>query len=80
MKKIFDFWFVQYDFPNEKGEPYKTSGGKMEWNEELKRNIPIGREAKPLAKFGEFKNGINYEGDVVGDKIVRILNVRDIFD
>jgi type I restriction enzyme S subunit len=39
-KAIYDFWFVQFDFPNEKGKPYKTSGGKMVWNDELKRDIP----------------------------------------
>lgn len=79
-KTIYNYWFVQFDFPNEKGKPYKTSGGEMEWNEELKRWVPEGWEAKPLDEFGEFKNGINYEGDVVGDKIVRIVNVRDISD
>ena len=39
-KTIYDYWFVQFDFPNAKGMPYKTSGGKMVWNEELKREIP----------------------------------------
>lgn len=41
-KTIYDYWFVQFDFPNAKGKPYKTSGGKMSWNEELKREIPVG--------------------------------------
>lgn len=41
-KTLYDFWFVQFDFPNENGKPYKTSGGKMVWNEELKREIPEG--------------------------------------
>lgn len=41
-KTIYDYWFVQFDFPNEDGEPYKSSGGKMVWNEELKREIPEG--------------------------------------
>lgn len=39
-KNIFNYWFVQFDFPNEEGKPYKTSGGTMVWNEELKREIP----------------------------------------
>ncbi len=43
-KTIYDYWFVQFDFPNAKGKPYKTSGGKMVWNEELKREIPAGWE------------------------------------
>jgi len=50
-KLIYDYWFVQFDFPNAKGKPYKTSGGKMVWSEELKREIPEGWEVKPLKGF-----------------------------
>ncbi|WP_229089493.1 restriction endonuclease subunit S [Bacteroides cellulosilyticus] len=39
-KQLYDYWFVQFDFPNEEGKPYKSSGGEMVWNEELKRMIP----------------------------------------
>ena len=39
-KQLYDYWFVQFDFPNEEGKPYKSSGGKMVWNEKLKREIP----------------------------------------
>ena len=41
-KQLYDYWFVQFDFPNEKGKPYKSSGGAMVWNEKLKREIPQG--------------------------------------
>ncbi len=41
-KTLYDYWFVQFDFPDANGKPYKTSGGKMVWNEELKREIPEG--------------------------------------
>lgn len=41
-KTIYDYWFLQFEFPNEEGKPYKSSGGKMIWNEELKREIPEG--------------------------------------
>lgn len=47
-KTIYDYWFVQFDFPNAKGKPYKSSGGKMVWNEELKREIPEGWEVNRL--------------------------------
>ena len=47
-KTIYDYWFVQFDFPDTNGRPYKTSGGKMVWNEVLKREIPAGWEAKSL--------------------------------
>ena len=43
-KLLYDYWFVQFDFPNEESKPYKSSGGKMVWNEKLKREIPEGWE------------------------------------
>ena len=39
-KRLYDYWFVQFDFPNKDGKPYKSSGGEMVWNEKLKREIP----------------------------------------
>ena len=47
-KLLYDYWFVQFDFPDENGRPYKSSGGKMVWNDKLKREIPAGWEVKPL--------------------------------
>lgn len=41
-KTIYDYWFVQFDFPDENGKPYKSSGGKMVWSEDLKKEIPEG--------------------------------------
>ena len=43
-KTIYDYWFFQFEFPNEQGKPYKSSGGKMVYNEQLKREIPEGWE------------------------------------
>lgn len=48
-KTIYDYWFLQFEFPNEEGNPYKSSGGKMVWNEELQREIPTGWEVASLA-------------------------------
>ena len=45
-KTLYDYWFVQFDFPDENGKPYKSSGGKMVWNDELKREIPDDWEVK----------------------------------
>ena len=57
-KFIYDYWFTQFEYPDENGKPYKSSGGKMVWNEELKRNIPEGWEVKPLSAFiASSKNG-----------------------
>ena len=47
-KQLYDYWFVQFDFPDEEGKPYKSSGGKMVWNEKLKREIPQGWEVCPI--------------------------------
>lgn len=47
-KTIYDYWFLQFEFPNEEGKPYKSSGGKMIWNEELKREIPEGWQVKKI--------------------------------
>lgn len=50
-KQLYDYWFVQFDFPNAEGKPYKSSGGKMVYNEKLKRDIPEGWEVKQLAEL-----------------------------
>ena len=47
-KTLYDYWFLQFEFPNEEGKPYKSSGGKMVYNEELKREIPVGWEVSEL--------------------------------
>ena len=50
-KTLYDYWFVQFDFPDKNGKPYKSSGGKMIYNEELKREIPAGWEVKVLSSI-----------------------------
>ena len=77
-KQLYDYWFVQFDFPDENGRPYKSSGGKMVWNEVLKREAPEGWKVYSLAELGCFKNGINYSKDEIGDKDYKIVNVRNI--
>ncbi len=56
-KTLYDYWFVQFDFPNAKGKPYKSSGGKMVYSEELKREIPEGWEVKEISELIEVKDG-----------------------
>jgi type I restriction enzyme S subunit len=77
-KTLYDYWFVQFDFPNEKDMPYKTSGGKMVWNEDLKREIPERWEVNNLGDLGNFKNGVNYDPSNPGDVACPIINVRNI--
>lgn len=52
-RTIYDYWFLQFDFPDENGKPYKSSGGKMVWNEELKREIPEGWKSTILQNVAE---------------------------
>lgn len=56
-KTIYDYWFVQFDFPDAKGRPYKTSGGAMVWNEVLKREIPAGWSEGSLDDLGKIVGG-----------------------
>lgn len=77
-RAIYDYWFVQFDFPTAKGKPYKSSGGKMVYNAKLKREIPEGWQAKCFADLGIFKNGINYDPSVGGGSSAQIVNVRNV--
>ena len=79
-KRLYDYWFVQYDFPDKNGHPYKTTGGPMTYNTTLKREIPAGWEVSSFTDFGFFKNGINYDKNEIGDETVKIVNVRNISD
>ena len=56
-KQLYDYWFVQFDFPNEEGKPYKSSGGAMVWNEKLKREIPKGWFASNVCKIADILSG-----------------------
>ena len=56
-KQLYDYWFVQFDFPNEEGKPYKSSGGAMVWNEKLKREIPYGWEVVNVSDIANVRRG-----------------------
>lgn len=56
-KQLYDYWFVQFDFPNEKGRPYKSSGGEMVWNERLKREIPKNWKVKNIEDLANVRKG-----------------------
>jgi len=56
-KRLYDYWFVQFDFPDKNGRPYKTTGGKMEYNPTLKREIPVGWEVKTIGDYLKIGNG-----------------------
>ena len=56
-KQLYDYWFVQFDFPNEEGKSYKSSGGAMVWNEKLKREIPQGWTAAKIKDVAQTYSG-----------------------
>ncbi len=78
---LYDYWFTQFDFPDENGEPYRSSGGKMVWNEQLKRTIPDGWTTNHLSDIFTFKSGYSFSSDlyeVSGKyKLLTIKNVQN---
>ncbi len=79
-KTIYDYWFVQFDFPNENGKPYKSSGGKMVWNEELKREIPEGWEVCDLKDIANITMGQSPPGESyneIGDGMIFFQGCTD---
>jgi hypothetical protein len=65
-KSLYDYWFVQFDFPDQNGKPYKSSGGKMVYHQDLKREIPEGWGVEKLGKLIELERGVTYaKSDIV---------------
>ncbi len=79
-KLLYDYWFVQFDFPDENGRPYKSSGGKMVWNEELKREIPEGWEVNKLPEVCDLQYGFPLSTELFSETGVGIIRIRDILD
>ena len=79
-KTIFNYWFLQFNFPNEKGKPYKSSGGKMVWNKEIKKEIPEGWEVKNLFNGMDVQYGFpfsttKFTAEITDKPIVRIRDI-----
>ena len=72
-RQIYDYWFVQFDFPNKDGKPYKSSGGKMVWNEKLKREIPEEWGDNILEDIANITMGQSPEGGSYNDEGEGIL-------
>lgn len=60
-KALYDYWFVQFDFPDENGKPYRSSGGEMVWNEQLKREIPKGWNVTTINDMTHSYRGVSYD-------------------
>ena len=84
-KRLYDYWFVQFDYPDKNGKPYKTSGGKMVWNEVLKREIPEGWEVKSVFEASDVLYGYPYATEPFDEdnlelskKPYKVVRIRDI--
>lgn len=75
-KTLYDYWFVQFDFPDANGKPYKTSGGKMVYNSILKREIPEGWMDCELGNHISFKRGISYKSSDIQDTGIPLINLN----
>lgn len=75
-KQLYDYWFVQFDFPDENGKPYKSSGGKMVWNEKLKREIPIGWKDITFNSFINKNKAGDWGDDIPKDGTIKVGCVR----
>lgn len=80
-KAIYDYWFLQFEFPDENGKPYKSSGGKMVYNEELKREIPEGWEVKSIFDASDVVYGYPLSTECFAEKDgIPVVRIRDILD
>ena len=79
-KTLYDYWFVQFDFPDQNGNPYKSSGGKMVYHPELKREIPEGWEVENLFNVAEVQYGYPFSTDYFNStgEGVPVIRIRDI--
>lgn len=80
-KTLYDYWFVQFDFPDKNGKPYKTNNGKMVWSEELKREIPEGWEVGTLLDIAEYVNGLpcqKYRS--AGIDVLRVIKIKEMHE
>ena len=80
-KTLYDYWFVQFDFPDENGKPYRTSGGEMVWNEQLKRKIPKGWACSPISSICDIISGYPFQSSSYSEsgkyRLITIKNVQD---
>ena len=80
-KTLYDYWFVQFDFPDANGKPYKSSGGKMVYSEELKREIPEGWEVGTLLDIATYTNGLACQKyRPTNDEYLPVIKIREMKD
>ena len=80
-KLLYDYWFVQFDFPDDNGRPYKSSGGKMGYSSTLKRKIPHGWEVTSLWKIADYFNGLALQKlRPICDEYFPVIKIKEMND
>lgn len=77
-KATFKHWFTDFEFPNEEGKPYKSSGGGLVYSEELGKEIPKGWRVGELEEFIDLDKGLSYKGEFLSDKGTPLINLGTI--
>lgn len=75
-KQLYDYWFVQFDFPDENGRPYKSNGGEMVWNDKLHREIPKGWKDITFNSFINKNKAGDWGDDIPKDGTIKVGCVR----
>ena len=79
-KLLYDYWFTQFDFPDENGKPYRSSGGKMVWNEQLKMEIPFSWICSKIENAIEaVRTGLNPRNNFkLGNGTIQYITVKNL--
>ena len=77
-RQLYDYWFVQFDFPDANGKPYKSSGGKMVWNDRLKREIPLGWDSMTIGEYAPCKGGYAFKSSSFCEEGIPVIKIGNI--
>ncbi|MFZ4475372.1 MAG: restriction endonuclease subunit S [Saprospiraceae bacterium] len=76
-KTLYDYWFVQFDFPDAQGRPYKSSGGRMVWNKEIKQEVPAGWKVKKFSEWIDSDKSGDWGNDTPqGNYVKKVICIR----
>ncbi len=78
-RQLYDYWFVQFDFPDENGKPYKSSGGKMVWNEKIKRDSGRMGLYEWIGNYAQCKGGYAFKSKDFGNEGLPVIKNTETF-
>ena len=82
LRLLYDYWFTQFDFPDENGKPYRSSGGQMVWNNDIKRHIPKLWGCDNLYRIADYVNGLACQKyrPIDGEKALPVIKIKEMHD